>query len=133
MSVWQICIGVNGYTSLMSEGGSESISPNTVAIVVDETPRGEWSEWTKFGDTDRRRRDMIRTVLIVRDCTITKENHLPKGEHKFGQLVSKVVKNYYADMNSVQEQSDFCCYCGTDNGPNGENRNGWDCCGCGGN
>ena len=29
--------------------------------------------------------------------------------------------------------SDICCYCGADNGPNGEYRNGFDCYYCGSN
>jgi len=29
--------------------------------------------------------------------------------------------------------SDYCSYCGTDNGPHGESRQGFDCGGCGGN
>jgi hypothetical protein len=28
---------------------------------------------------------------------------------------------------------DYCSYCGAYNGPNGEQRIGWDCCYCGGN
>ncbi len=28
---------------------------------------------------------------------------------------------------------DYCSYCGAFNGPNGEQRIGWDCCCCGGN
>ena len=31
------------------------------------------------------------------------------------------------------EGHDICSYCGADNGPNGEYRQGWDCVWCGGN
>lgn len=39
----------------------------------------------------------------------------------------------WGNSPGISEYHDICSYCGADNGPVGEYRNGFDCCCCGGN
>lgn len=50
-----------------------------------------------------------------------------------GKLYSEPVKYRSFEWVGEGPAHDICGYCGQDNGPNGESRNGWDCCYCGGN
>jgi len=84
-------------------------------------PVGGW----KYEDE---RKSSYRATFKWRDGLRTWENV------ETGEIVTRIVKSYYKEFDYINpeiENNDLCFYCGSDNGPQGEYRQGWDCCQCG--
>jgi hypothetical protein len=58
---------------------------------------------------------------------------LPKELQRWATIGSggTRISGFFSEQG--KEDNDYCCYCGADNGLNGEFRVGWDCGNCGGN
>jgi hypothetical protein len=63
-------------------------------------------------------------------CVKYSEEYLIDGKVRLSEPYFKIIKKI---ILPEFRGNDVCCYCGQDNGPNGEYRNGFDCCHCGGN
>lgn len=116
-------------------GHSGGPREDAVAVVIEEVPTGEWSQWRPFGDVMKRTCNMIRVFKFIKPANIKSRcGYVPNGEYSVGDIVSVMVENYYAEYDaSAIGANDFCTYCGTDNGPGGTYRQGYDCYACGGN
>lgn len=88
-------------------------------------PIGEWSEPLQHGQTVKRYRDAARLCRLLRPHRV--------GGTLYAGDFCRISHSYYTEV--LEEHcgpGDYCHYCGAFNGPNGEERHGWDCgyCGC---
>lgn len=109
-----------------------------VAVEVGIEPTGEWSEWCPFGAVERRTRNARRVWFAHKDFQVPAQIHhnfqVPAGTVvPAGTFFEEVLPDYYREHRGDLVAHDICMYCGTDNGPAGEYRQGWDCWQCGGN
>ena len=100
-----------------------------VAVEVGTEPTGEWSEWERVGDVERRYRPGLRTWVFFRDTQLQGHGRLPAGQYYANQRVSALVEGYFTEERGG-EGRDICLYCGHDTTGC---RQGWDCGFCGGN
>src|SRR5690606_25562374 len=113
--------------------GRGDIADDEVAVAVREIP-GEWSDWSPFGDTTRRCLRGKREYICVREFAFPQGSNLidfPGLTCNPGDVFFEDIVIRY-ELNRDRVDHDFCRYCGTDNGPNGAYRLGYDCCHCGG-
>jgi len=95
-------------------GASQTPPAGYVWVEESTEPHGDWYSVFRYLEC----RDAVRTY-----------RHLITGER-----VQRVIKRYDSRPSALApEGHDICVYCGTDNGPNGELRYGFDCACCGGN
>lgn len=100
-----------------------------VAIEMETEPTGEWSEWTRVGDVERRWRSGLRTWVFFKDTLLDGHGRLPAGTYYANQKVSALIEGYFTEERGG-EGLDICLYCGHDTTGC---RVGWDCGYCGGN
>lgn len=125
---------VTGQTSRVTD-----TTDHAVEILNEEV--GEWSDWHKFGDVERRFKDAVRCWAAVQEFTMPAFYGIENWDVKEGdvihpgQFLHEYRHNYFREYRgrAIEDHHDVCLYCGTDNGRCGEYRNGYDCCYCGGN
>lgn len=107
---------VNGKESYFVHGNLFSLTVSKKAaanaeVVLEVFPTGPWEENAR---KTLRKRDAIRVY----------------GSLGSGEVREELVRHYYTEQ---LVEGDICFYCGHNNGPQGEDRVGWDCGWCGGN
>ncbi|NOZ80481.1 MAG: hypothetical protein GXP63_02315 [DPANN group archaeon] len=95
----------------------EDLPDHIAAVEIGDIPTGKETRSEVSSDIAFIYREMKRTWL------------LPSGET---EVEIHEVKDRI-ETSPELEGHDICWYCGTDNGPNGEDRMGFDCCFCGSN
>lgn len=124
------------YLSKFTKDPSRGVDATTFAVEIGFEANEKWEDWRPFGDVEKRVLQGTRFWLVIRETIISSESAcgFENGQtYKVGQIVEEKGVFHKMEYRGERAQHDICGYCGTDNGPNGEHRQGWDCCMCGGN
>ena len=114
--------------------GTVPATYDMVAVLLNEEPVGEWSDWFHFGSVEKRTRTAKQSWVVIRPFTAEFDRYSPFAEYRnrkfvVGEILEREIPNYYSDLRGG-EGRDICMYCGFDTT---DMRSGWDCGACGSN
>lgn len=117
----------------ISGEGSPAPKEGPIVKLVSIEKHGEKRQ-EKRGDGILSQQDALKTYKVLKgEFTVFEDGKEKK--YKEGDFFTKITENFFSFISPApgHEGHDICQYCGADNGPNGEYRQGWDCYNCGSN